>query len=105
MVGASKKIFIGKSAPKTSITDAMTRVARRESPPNSKKLSSIPKSSMLNTADQIAASSTSIGVRGGAKGLSSLGRFRDGGGKRSRSVFPFEVCGNASMTTNDDGIM
>ena len=83
----------------------MIRVASKESPPSSKKLSLIPTCSIPKTADQIIDSSISIVVRGDTNGLSIRVGLRDGAANEAYPFSRSESAENASMTTNADGII
>ncbi len=102
-VGASKIARSGSSTPSASRARVATRVASRECPPSSKKLSSTPTRSTPSTSAQIPASTSSVGVRGAT--YASAAPESSGAGSARRSVLPCGVSGSASSTTTAAGTM
>ncbi|RPK74226.1 hypothetical protein EES44_01810 [Streptomyces sp. ADI96-15] len=86
---------------------ARARVAvwmlRMESPPRSKKLSSTPTRSTPSSSHQMAASVSSVGVRGAVPPDSAAGY--SGAGSAFRSSLPLAVSGSASSRTTAAGTM
>lgn len=81
----------------------MTRVARRECPPRSKKWSRTPIGPSPSTSSQTSTTVRSIGVRGATCARCPPPEPGSGAGSALRSVFPFGVSGSASSTTSADG--
>src|SRR5882724_7247277 len=79
-VGASKNSRTDKPHEKALFTIETTLLTRMESPPRSKKLSSVPISSIPRVSDHIFAMIDSVGVPGAVNGLLNSGRFLPGGG-------------------------
>ena len=87
------------------MTRETIRVAARESPPKSKKLSWIPTTSSVRISAQTWANSSSKNVLGATKLVCSSGRVRLGAGSAFRSTLPVDVTGIESSTTKDEGII
>ena len=80
-----------------------TWIARMESPPNEKKLSSMPTCSIPSVSLMTAASAFSSSLSAGRYSCTS--NTISPTGSAFRSSFPDTVVGNASMCTNTDGII
>src|SRR6476469_2571975 len=106
IVGFKKRADSGNSRSNCWLISLMRRIASRESPPKSKKLSRIPTGSAFRISDQILARVDSVGVRGAMQLLSIelLVRF-PGAGRRMRSILPLGVRGKKSIATKALGIM
>ena len=79
------------------------RTSSRELPPASKKLASLPASSIPSTACQMARMADSTSFRGAIVG--EAGCFAHGSGRALRSIFPFTSSGRSGTGTRRAGIM
>jgi hypothetical protein len=103
-VCASKIARSGTSTRKAARTREITRAATSECPPSAKKLSSIPTRSTPSTSPQMAASTSSAGVRGAAY-APAPSVPTSGAGRARRSTLPLGVSGSASNATKTAGTM
>ena len=85
---------MGKRTRNAAVTREATRVAIREWPPNSKKLSCSPTRSTPRASRQMFAKTFSVSVTGGAKSA-GFDDWRSGLGKALRSTLPFGVSGKS----------
>ncbi len=102
-VGASKKARRGSSTPSWERMREMTCVASSECPPSSKKFPVTLTWGSRRMAAKMAASFSSVGVRGATK--ESADEAASGTGRAFLSTLPLGVSGSASSTTKAEGTM
>ena len=101
-VGASKIARTGRSTPNSACSAAVRRVASRELPPTSKKLSSAPGIGCPSTVPNTSATRRSRSVAGAREALPDA---KTGSGNAFRSSLPDGVTGTSSMTVIAAGTM
>ncbi len=105
-VGAAKSSRTGSSVPKTARMREATWVASSEWPPSSKKLSPLLTRETPSTWVQMSASSSSVGVLGGAYAAEAAPvALMSGAGRAFRSTLPLAVSGSDGSGTSAEGTM
>ncbi len=111
MRGFSNRVRSSTSRPSRSAIRDTAMVARREWPPRSKKLSSMPTRSTPSTSAQISATTRSVASRGAmnsappaaARSRSARSPSGRAAGRAARSSLPEAFTGSASSATKSAG--
>ena len=101
-LGASNRLRIATSTLSTARIRLISRVASRECPPSSKKLSSTPTAGRPSTAANSSQRIASCGLRGAR---CACAEPSSGSGSARRSSLPFGVSGSASSAMIACGTM